>query len=362
MSLLFADGFDGHISLADRWFDIESEITISTNAGKYGTGTNALDINPSALTRDIRTTLPVNPTNTIGNTLNPIHFAFFIKFVGAAITSDTSLLLFKNPDTLAGSRININTSGQINVSNWISNISEGSNPSYPASGTSTNLYDNQWHHVEVKFAVDNSAGIIKIWMDGVLEVNFTGDNLLNGTNTLDGVSSISISGVGARQTLIDDLIIWDEEGSEFAVTGQYGIHRLETLIPNAAGSSTGFTVTGAASNYLAVDEAGADYNTTYVESGTSTTKDLYNYTNLSGTPDVIAGVIVTSIATNPDAAAISIKHKIKSGATEVAEATHQLSASGTWSSISDFVHQDPNTTAAWTTTNLNAAEFGMEVA
>jgi hypothetical protein len=113
-------------------------------------------------------------------------------------------------------------------------------------------------------------------------------------------------------------------------------------------------------NYLMVDETSPDSDTTYVESGTSTNKDTYAFGDISHTPTSIYGVQVTTYAKADDAGARLIGVVTRSAAADYnASVTHALGAS--YAHHPTVLETDPATAAAWTKTNLNAAEFGVRV-
>ena len=59
-----------------------------------------------------------------------------------------------------------------------------------------------------------------------------------------------------------------------------------------------------------------------------------------------------------DSGTRQIKSLCKSGATTTTGATQTLSSS--YAYFKEIYETDPNTAAAWTETNLNSAEFGVE--
>lgn len=357
MTLLFSDGLDGHIALADRWDTVNGSATIVTDGGKFGAGTNSLKF-PGVVQSN---TVSVNsaPTNPRGGTLNPLHLAFYVKMPN---NTSTEASIFAAYDTAEGFGIQITTSGIPKLTLHASSFNRDTTSGSIAGTASTSLTDGEWHHIEVVYVADNSAGIAKMWVDSVLEINFSGDTIISGSvPSGTGYELFAVSSAWSTNVEFDDLLIWDEEGSSMNTSSQLTLHRIETLTPNGAGNSTQFSVTGAASNYLAVDEFGADDDTTYVSSSTNGNVDLYTYSNMAGTPSVIHGVLVNSITSNNSLGAISMKNKVRQNAVDGSGATLAVTAGGVYTNKKEFFAQNPDGPVAWTKATVDAAEFGVEV-
>ncbi len=95
----------------------------------------------------------------------------------------------------------------------------------------------------------------------------------------------------------------------------------------------------------------------YIKSSTPNQKADFAHQamTLTGT---INGVIHRTLARKDDAGARSIKQLCESGGTEELSATIALSSS--YSYYDDILELDPNTGAAWTAANFNAATFGVK--
>ena len=84
-------------------------------------------------------------------------------------------------------------------------------------------------------------------------------------------------------------------------------------------------------------------------------------TTLSAAYTNIIGARAISFALASDAGAIKGRSVCKSGATTTSTQMPDNVLSATPKIFSDIIETDPNTSAAWTNTNFNAAEFGWEV-
>jgi hypothetical protein len=81
--------------------------------------------------------------------------------------------------------------------------------------------------------------------------------------------------------------------------------------------------------------------------------------NLSETPTAVYAVVQNTYWQNPGGGSIQGKQTVKSGATTSAGSAIYAS------SVGDYVHrvfdEDPDTSAAWTESAVNAIESGVEV-
>jgi hypothetical protein len=79
---------------------------------------------------------------------------------------------------------------------------------------------------------------------------------------------------------------------------------------------------------------------------------------LAATPTSILGVIVTAAARIDDVQTVSGRTKLISGATTQNGTTQNPPS--TYQTMQDMYINDPNTSSAWTATNVNATKIGYE--
>jgi hypothetical protein len=194
-------------------------------------------------------------------------------------------------------------------------------------------------------------------------INFSGDNSNTATLNLltcqlGNVATTSAPGTNAF-VAFDDIAVNDVAGS--INNARIGDGRVILLTPSGSGSSTvlarGGTDTGA--NYSQVNELPPSL-TQYVGSSTAADRDLYAMADISGL--TIASINVVEeivLAQNSDAGAGSLGLTIKSGAT-----TNEATAQALGAAAAYYVSRwetDPNTSAAWTASAINALEAGVTV-
>lgn len=227
------------------------------------------------------------------------------------------------------------------------------------------LRPNSWYYIEVKWICKNSPdGEVYLRINGEDIASFTGIDLYYGNTSQTGWDNVGWYNVyNNYDHIIDDMYVCNLSGS--INNNWLGDIIVRTRVPNGD-ASVAMTKSGGATNYENVDNApfaAAFEDTSYVESGTATTKDLYDYQNLE-TEDASAAIVGASIESITRATApniVSAKTKIKSGVTEIGKTTQNFM----WDEYGymiDIQETDPNTGSAWTPTNFDATQFGIEVA
>jgi len=212
---------------------------------------------------------------------------------------------------------------------------------------------NIWAYVEMSATISDTVGTVEVRVNGVPVATFTGDTKNAGTNTT--FDTLSLAGV-AWFGSYDDLYVCNSTGS---VNNTFlGDVRVQTLLPTAAGASTQLTPS-VGSNWDNVNDT-PYVSTTYNSDSVSGHRDTYAIGDLLSGTGTIFGVQDNILALRSDAGAASIKAALKSGATVYYDSTVSLiTALGVSSAVRET---DPATSAAWTPTNVNALEFGAEVA
>jgi hypothetical protein len=231
-------------------------------------------------------------------------------------------------------------------------------------GTSaTPLPSDTWHVVDWRTQITSTtAGTTEVWLDGTRIINFSGDN----TNTANAnVQSVELGHIGPSVAsssgiylAFDDIAINDTAGS--SNNGRAGDGRVVLLTPTGAGSNTGLSRGGTDSgaNWSQVEELPPSM-TDYVFHATAGTRDTYAMSDL---PTNVASVNTTEVvvlAQNSDAGAGSLALTVKSGGTTNEGTAQALGTTAAY--IRQLYETDPNTSAAWTSSAVNALEAGVTV-
>lgn len=348
MSLAFCDGVDDELT-SQKW-NVLTGVTLGV-AGRNGLGLQVE--NSTGGTNNaakILASADEHATLTLGFAYKP----------AVVTTSGTGLGVcgFRS-DTNATSHITIsqNTDGTLTARRGTG--------SGTALGTSTLagplITAAQWQYVEVKVALHDTTGTVEIRINGTTVLSLTSVDTKNaGTKTvLDSFYLGPItSSTSSHDAVFDDIYLTNGAGS--VNTGFLGDVAIETLLPNGNGTTNQWLGSDGNStdNYLLVDEA-TPSSTDYTGSAVSADRDLYAMANLSRGSGTIYGAVATAWAGNSDAGAQSIKHVAKSGATT--DVGTAVAVTTTYVPLPKVYEVDPNTSAAWTVSNLNSAEFGVQV-
>lgn len=218
-----------------------------------------------------------------------------------------------------------------------------------------------WNYIEVKVTLDNTTGAAEVRVNGSSSgwINISDVDTCATANEYASViryGSTTSSGTGR----IDDLYICDTDGS---VNNDFlGDVRVDAYLPNGNGASSQFTGSDSDStdNYMLVDDAAPDGDTTYVQSSTVNQIDTYSFTEMSHTPATIFGLQIVMDAKKDDSGTRSIAGVVRQSSTNYAGSNQVLSTS--YVGYTDIRETDPATAAAWTKDGINSAEFGIKVA
>jgi hypothetical protein len=222
----------------------------------------------------------------------------------------------------------------------------------PGSSTKWAVYQ----FIEFDITFHASAGIVDIWVEGTRVVHATGLNTAaSGTGQITKFT-FGQNDTGGNFLRYDDMYALDTTDAA-PWNARLGDVRGYLLTPSGAGSLTQMTP-DAGSNYQRV--ASDDDDTSYVATSTVGNADLYAQSDLpGGFAGTIYGIAHTTRWRKDDAGVRTAAQLLKSGATTVQGADVTLVSS--YANDTEFAFVDPNTTAAWTATNVNAIESGAKM-
>ncbi|MFA5345390.1 MAG: hypothetical protein WC315_03870 [Candidatus Omnitrophota bacterium] len=210
-----------------------------------------------------------------------------------------------------------------------------------------------WKYLELKIKCHSSTGTYELRINGVNVLSGTGANTKAGTH--DYHDGFRLTGIDDDLPKVDDFYFLDTSG---ATNNDFlGNIRVETIRPDANGDSTQFTPSSG-NNYACVDETVVNDDTDYVEDSTSGHQDLYGYS--ATTLTTIKGLMICTDCRDTDVTDYNLKTSCKSGATDSDDAGQSV-GSTSFVTLKRILETDPNTSSAWTQTDLNAAQFGVKV-
>lgn len=337
MSLIFADSFD-HYATADitkKWTANNSAV-INASGGRRGGGGMQLDAAGDWVSKTFASSYS---TIIVG-------FAFNRNVSGG---SNITILSLSEAGTYHISLI-LNASNQLVVKRGLYNGT--------VLGTGSTTIPDAFVYIELKVKIHDTTGTVDLKIDGVSELALTSQDTRNGGNNgvIDTLRLGDNSGIGLGcESVFDDLVVLDTSGS--ANTNFLGDVRIDTLLANADGTYTDFSLSTGSTHYTLVNESTPN-TSDYVSSDTLNNKDSYYFSDLSGSSTIYA-VQVSNAVLKDDNGSRFVSNLVRSGTTNQQGASTEVTASQAYA-IS--VHEtDPATGAAWTTNAVNAAQFGSVV-
>lgn len=213
------------------------------------------------------------------------------------------------------------------------------------------------YYIEVKAVLNDSTGAVTVKVNGDSIITLSSVDTKNaGTLTTIDTVAVGCRNSASATSDYDDFYIANGDGS--GITDFMGDITVETLRPSGDGNYSQFTGSdgNSVNNSLLVDEATLDI-TDYVQ-GASGLKDSYAYGNLSATSATIKAVQAQAIAMKSASGAQSFKQNTRISSTDYAGTSTALSTSDVayW----QLWESSPATSTAWTISEVNGAEFGVE--
>jgi hypothetical protein len=114
-------------------------------------------------------------------------------------------------------------------------------------------------------------------------------------------------------------------------------------------------------NYNEVNQQPPPGAYAYVFDATVNHEDLYTFGALSATPGAVHAVAVKAYCQRSDSGAKTVSMRMKSGSTDSGGSATGQTPATTYGWLTSYFPTDPNTSAAWTGANLNAATAGFKV-
>lgn len=310
---LFSDGCDAYGSKTDlqkKYASVDSSIDWSASGGRWGGG--GIEIpsytDPLQLKDFPARSYPRGGPHVFSSaTVGPIHLSFWIYVTGSVSTDQPLVKFVCAADGTDEAAI------QLGSGNKLQGRKLDATASTTAFGSesSVGLSAGGWHHVEIAACYDSVDGFLKVWIDNVLAINFSGNNVSDGDLGTSGVTRIVLYGDTATGSVwYDDVLVWDEYvgKADDLAADHVGAIRIGTLPLNADGSQNDFAPSSSGSdNYAMVDEMAADDDTTYVDGASPDLLDMYRFGTPGFTPAYVLCCVVNARMENPDIGSATAK-------------------------------------------------------
>lgn len=351
MTAILFDGFD-HADLVHRWTNAGGQV-IQTSTVR--TGTRAMHMQSG---------VPVSLALTSTEEDDVMYIGFGFNSVSG--TSSVPVTFSEN----FGSPHHVSLIRRADIRGW--EIRRGAGPVSPTAGTvivpaiPNVWFPESWHYVEFGAKIHDTTGWVELRQDGVTIARFDGDTRNGGTDGLIDMVSIGFNN-GTGQYFVDDVYILNEQGS--VNNSWLGDTRCFPLYPDGNGSSSPTAPTplsgsdgNSTDNFLLVDEAGTPVTTDYVFSTTDGDQETYTFQDLPVTLGTIRGVEVRAHAAKDDTGTKQFRMITRRAGADDFGPDHVLAAVPLWQTHHDIHELDPHAgPGAWTITNVNATEWGVQV-
>ncbi len=192
-----------------------------------------------------------------------------------------------------------------------------------------------------------STGVFEVFKDGVSVAQFTGDTLGDAA----GIGSIHWVGQagGSSELNVSQVIVASENTIGW---------KLVTL--HATGNSA--TNTAWANDYTAIDEFTYDSGD-YIETNATNQVETFSAADINAGYSTynVKAVAVAARATNDSGSVVTdIQAALRVSSTNYFSANLGLDKDSTEHSVQTFFEVNPNTSAAWSQSEVNSAEFGLK--
>jgi len=333
MGLIFVDGFDHYTTFPNKGWTAYGTV-ISVGQGRFGTNAFGIADDEWYLWRSLganRTTLYIGGAIKVTTNTSPLGIGLFSLWDGA--TPQCGLIV-----TSAGIVHAIRGYGYVGY--------------YEILGSSSGIVlpQNEYHYVEAKFVIDNSAGEITVRVDGVQVINATSKDTQVSANAYVNVFYSNWYGGHAYAYFMDDFYIADDAFK--------GDCRVETLMPESEGAYEQFLNPDSTPNYSVVDEVTPN-TADYVYANLAGSTDSYGFPALDEIAGNIKGVAVNTYVQKDSSGTKTIGGFARVGGDEEVSAGQTVPSS--WGFVQQFIDNPADSDGNWNVVDVNAAEFGQQV-
>lgn len=173
-----------------------------------------------------------------------------------------------------------------------------------------------WQNVALRVKVANSGGRIQVRVDGLDNIDYTGDTQLGASNQLEYHQIIAAQGGGGWAAKVDDIAITSD--------GWPGPVCFDGLHPSADYATAWDRSTGS-DNYALVDET-YPTDSDYVKTSVDAEQDLYDITDWNGTDKALQFLVHwTRALKTDDPSTASIKQLLRYGGNDGPSPARELS-------------------------------------
>lgn len=222
------------------------------------------------------------------------------------------------------------------------------------------LAGQTWYNIQFAFTINATTGVVIVDVDGTEVINATGADTYN-SGAVE-CNRLWMKG-SSNNNDFDDLLVFDDQGSDLTDFPTYANNGIivETVFPDADGTTNQFTrVGGGSNNYEAVDDGSTpDDDTTYNHSSTVDEDELYSYPDAERAVDSMIAVGGIMRCRKNAAGDRQARVLIRQNAVE-AEGTN-LGVGPGYRYHAHIFENNPDGGGDWTESTANAAEIGVTI-
>lgn len=256
--------------------------------------------------------------------------------------------------------ISVTAAGQVQA--WLGPASSttGGTTLKGTSTASNLLTSNVAAYIEVEFVgAIGATGAVIIKVNSIVALTLT--NIVtcsSGNPTANQIILPSSAGGGPIFTYWDDLYVNDNSG--VVNNGFDGDQRAICVYPAGAGSSTQWSLFGAATNWQCVNEDPPDDDTTYNSAATSGLVDLYTTTALANSAQIVSIPRVQSVldCKTDDGGSATVARCFGSGGAPNVGSSIAIGSGYNMAIQTDGIN--PLTSAAWVPADFSSLEIGAK--
>lgn len=291
----------------------------------------------------------LNGTFSVFKQLTTTLSTITVGFALQMSTISASQVVFQVRTTGAGNiaQIRINADGSVSILN-----SGGTTIASSAAGL---FIAGAWNYIELKLVIAGASGSCEVQINGVNGIATTTGNFGSTNAGVVNMYADRFIMPDNSDMYFDDLYVTDSSSPNAGFMGDVHVY---TYFPDADGTYLDFVPNTGSTHYTQVDDNPPDDDTTYVSAASSGDRDSYDYPNVA--PGIIKGIQINQYCRKSGSGLSQVKPLVRSGGSDYAGAAQTVVAS--YFDFTTLYDENPDTSAAWTATEFNAAEFGTEIA
>ncbi|HWD38915.1 MAG TPA: hypothetical protein VG944_08715 [Fimbriimonas sp.] len=345
MAILFLDGFDDYgastgaaTDLTDYWTSTGGSWTLTTSVARTG--------------------LAILTTNNYGSKLYHAYGQNLVtSTVGCAVrqNSAASSSVAAVLCMMDGSSVQMSVAYQPNNHTYYVYRGDPASSGVSLGNVVGTDMNGTYVYIELQATIDGTVGAFNLLINGVSVLSGSGVNTQKTANAYSNGIGLE-SPQGTNTCYWDDLYAADTTGS---INNSFlGTIQVKTLLPTGNGTNTQWTAS-AGSAYNCVNGNPPTNGTSYISDANDGEISTFTTAGVGSTGGV-TGVFLKVHAAVDIAGARGIAGAVRTHSANYVGSTQTVNST-TYSSKQAIWDANPNTGVQWTLTELNAAEFGVEV-